>query len=165
MWLPQNNEAVSQQCGSLKLWLPHNNMAASQQFCWLTTMRLPLNSLAASQQWGCLTTMWLPHNNMVASQQFCWLTTMFTMFLCRGISMLTCLPNQYSIWWVISNHIVELQKDFFCPVSRFITRTCTNYVFSEFCHYLTYEIEQRHVFFSILCIWSCVFPEFTNKTC
>ena len=52
-------------------------------------------------------------------------------------------------------HGVELQKDFFRPVSGFSTEKCPDYVFSAFCHNNINEIEQMLVFFVISCIWRC----------
>ena len=41
----------------------------------------------------------------------------------------------------------KLQKDFFQPVSLFSAKKCPKYVFSEFCHNMTHDIEQMRVFF------------------
>ena len=42
----------------------------------------------------------------------------------------------------------ELQKDYFCLVSRFSTKKCPNHLIGEFCNYMRHKSTFRLVFYS-----------------
>ena len=53
-----------------------------------------------------------------------------------------------------TNYQQSCKETFFCPVTKFLTKKFPNYVFAEFFHKMSHEIEQMFVFFSIFFIWS-----------
>ena len=51
-------------------------------------------------------------------------------------------------WYSKTIYFVELQKDFFRPVSRFSNEKCPDLVFAELCHDMMQKIPQMLVVFS-----------------
>ena len=48
----------------------------------------------------------------------------------------------------------ELQKDYFCPVSRFSNEKCPNHLFCEFCNNMKHKSTFRLVFYSFIAFLS-----------
>ena len=53
-------------------------------------------------------------------------------------------------------HTSEMQKDYFCPVSIFLTEKCPNHALWEVCHNLRQKSKHRLVFYHYLVIWSLI---------